>query len=125
MSVKLLTEHLFEVPSLKGGCTGLSKSTLIKLSNYWKSHATAQLYMSIQLKQIYSGQVINLALIAPFLILSPDPAKLDVNDLPAHITTTDTSVSLDFIPSTCTSPNRKLRPSYIEVSAVLSQRLKS
>ena len=32
MSVKLLTEHLLEVLSLKGGCTGSSKSTLVKLS---------------------------------------------------------------------------------------------
>ena len=42
----------------------------------------------------------NLALIAPFLILSPDPAKLDVNDLPADITSSDTSVFLDIISST-------------------------
>ena len=56
MSVKLLTEHLLEVLSLKGGCTGLSESTLVKMSNYWKSRATAQVYMSIQLKQIYSGE---------------------------------------------------------------------
>ena len=56
MSVKLLTGHLLEVLSLKGGCTGLSESTLVKLSNYWKSHATAQFYKSIQLMQIYSGE---------------------------------------------------------------------
>ena len=31
MSVKLLTEHLLEVLSLKGGCTGSSESTLVKL----------------------------------------------------------------------------------------------
>ena len=31
MSVKLLTEHLLEVLSLKGGCTGLPESTLVKL----------------------------------------------------------------------------------------------
>ena len=30
MSVKLLTEHYLEFISLKGGCTGLSESTLIK-----------------------------------------------------------------------------------------------
>ena len=43
MIVKLLTEHLLECLSLKGGCTGLSDSTLIKMSNCWKSHAAAQL----------------------------------------------------------------------------------
>ena len=30
MSVKLLTEHHLEFLSLKGGCTGLSESTLVK-----------------------------------------------------------------------------------------------
>ena len=44
MSVKLLTEHLLEVLSLKGGCTGSSESTLVKMLNCWKSHATAQLF---------------------------------------------------------------------------------
>ena len=34
MSVKLLTEYLLEVLSLKGGCTGSSESTLVKKSNY-------------------------------------------------------------------------------------------
>ena len=43
MIVKLLTEHHLEFLSLKGGCTGSSESTLVKMSNCWKSHATAQL----------------------------------------------------------------------------------
>ena len=42
MIVKLLTEHHLEFLSLKGGCTGLSKSTLVKMSNCWKSNAMAQ-----------------------------------------------------------------------------------
>ena len=42
MSVKLLTEHKLEFLSLKGGCTGLSESTLVKLPHCWKSHVTAQ-----------------------------------------------------------------------------------
>ena len=33
MSVKLLTEHHLEFLSLKGDCTGLSESTLVKLSH--------------------------------------------------------------------------------------------
>ena len=44
MTVKLLTEHHLEFLSLKGGCTGLSESTLVKTSNCWKSHVTAQMY---------------------------------------------------------------------------------
>ena len=37
MSDKLLTEHHLEFLSLKGGCTGSSKSTLIKMPHCWKS----------------------------------------------------------------------------------------
>ena len=44
MIVKLLTEHHLEFLSLKGGCTGSSESTLVKMSNCWKSHAAAHLY---------------------------------------------------------------------------------
>ena len=45
ISVKLLTEHPLEVLSLKGGCTCSSESTvtLVKMPNYWKSHAAAHL----------------------------------------------------------------------------------
>ena len=42
MIVKLLTEHHLEFLSLKEGCRGSSESTLVKTSNCWKSHATAQ-----------------------------------------------------------------------------------
>ena len=34
--------HL-ELLSFKGGCTGSSESTLVKMPPYWKSHATAHL----------------------------------------------------------------------------------
>ena len=40
MSVKLLTEHHLEFLSLKGGCTGWSESTLVKIPHCWKSPAT-------------------------------------------------------------------------------------
>ena len=39
--VKLLTEHNLEFVSLKGGCTGLYESTLVKMPHCWKSHAKA------------------------------------------------------------------------------------
>ena len=45
MTVKLLTEHHLEFLSLKGGCRGSSESTLVKMSNCWKSHATAHLVL--------------------------------------------------------------------------------
>ena len=43
MSFKLLTEHHLEFLSLKGGFTGSSESTFVKMSNCWKFHAAAQL----------------------------------------------------------------------------------
>ena len=43
MIVKLLTERHLEFLSLKGSCTGSSESTLVKMSNCWKSHALAQI----------------------------------------------------------------------------------
>ena len=43
MIVELLTEHHLELLSLKGGCRVSSKSTLVKMSNCWKSHVAAQL----------------------------------------------------------------------------------
>ena len=43
MSVRLLTEHHLEFLSLTGGCTGLSESTLVKMTHCWKSHVVAHL----------------------------------------------------------------------------------
>ena len=43
MTVKLLTEHHLEFLSFKGGCTGSSESTLVKMPHCWKSHVTAHL----------------------------------------------------------------------------------
>ena len=43
MSVKLLTEHHLKFLSLKGGCTGSSESTLVKIPHCWKSHIAAQI----------------------------------------------------------------------------------
>ena len=44
MIVKLQTEHHSEFLSLKGGCRGSSESALVKMSNCWKSHATAHMF---------------------------------------------------------------------------------
>ena len=45
MSVKLLTEQNLEFLSLKGGCTGLSESTPVKMPHCWKSHDAAHFSM--------------------------------------------------------------------------------
>ena len=52
MSVKLLTKHHLEFVSLKGGCTGSSESTLVKMPHCWKSHLAAQ--MSKEVNEEYS-----------------------------------------------------------------------
>ena len=55
MTVKLLTEHHLELLSLKGGCTGSSESTLVKMSNCWKSHVTACLLMkAMVIRHVFS-----------------------------------------------------------------------
>ena len=43
MSIKLLNEYHLEFLSLKGGCTGSSESTFVKMPNCWKSHVAAQI----------------------------------------------------------------------------------
>ena len=53
MSVKLLTENHLEFLSLKGGCTGLSESTLIKVPHCWKSHAMAHMFRFLISQQKY------------------------------------------------------------------------
>ena len=55
MSDRLLIEHILEFLCLKGGCTGLSESTLVKMSNCWKSHAMAQLYLFSFASDHYMG----------------------------------------------------------------------
>ena len=47
MSVKLLTEHHLEFLSLKGGCTGSSESTHVKMPHCWKSRVTAQIHLHV------------------------------------------------------------------------------
>ena len=43
MIAKLLTEYHFEFLTLKEGCSGSSESTLVKITNCWKSHAAAHI----------------------------------------------------------------------------------
>ena len=47
MSVNLLTVHHLEFLSLKGGFTGWSESTLVKMPNCWKSRAMAQMFIGM------------------------------------------------------------------------------
>ena len=51
MIVKLLTEHHLVFLSLKGGCIGSSKSTHVKMSHCWKSHALAHMSLSLPTRE--------------------------------------------------------------------------
>ena len=52
MSVKLLTEQHLEFLSLKGGCTGSSKSPHVKMPHCWKSHVMAHIMFWLKNKKI-------------------------------------------------------------------------
>ena len=47
--LNILTEHHLEFLSFKGGCTGLSESTLVKMPHCWKSHVAAHIYIRCQI----------------------------------------------------------------------------
>ena len=48
MRVMLRTEHHLGFLSLKGGCTGSSESTPVKMTHCWKSHVTTQIKILIR-----------------------------------------------------------------------------
>ena len=72
MIVKLLTEHHLEFLSLKGGCRGSSESTLVKMSNCWKSHAAAQLYKSRYLRGMLTAVSVLLKISRPAVFSTSD-----------------------------------------------------
>ena len=57
MIVKLLTEHHLEFLSLTGGCSGSSESTLVIMSNCWKSHAVAHIISQVKNHSIPLNEV--------------------------------------------------------------------
>ena len=50
MSAMLLTKENLEFVSLKGGCTGSTESTLLKMPHCWKSHVEA--HMGLEAKNL-------------------------------------------------------------------------
>ena len=75
MSVKLLTEHHLEFISLKGGCTGSSESTLVKMAHCWKSHAMAHILL------MFYGQA---GLYTFFKELFPVHCNLEIRNILSH-----------------------------------------
>ena len=66
MIVKLRTEHHLEFLSLKGGCTGSSESTLVKMPHCCKSHVAAQVYVFVLLS---TSEGIHPVVVYPQLLL--------------------------------------------------------
>ena len=58
MIVKLLTEQHLKFISLKEGCTGSSESTLVKMPHCWKSHVTAQMFLSYLLPVVEYASIV-------------------------------------------------------------------
>ena len=55
MSVKLLTEHHLEFLSLKGGCTGSSESTLVKMPHCWNQISChgSNIFLNLTYEHVY------------------------------------------------------------------------
>ena len=75
MIVELLTEHHLEFLSLKGGCRGSSESTLVKMSNCWKSHAAAH-FMFVSLSSGYFNNRADIAHLYTYLSATHYRSKL-------------------------------------------------
>ena len=58
MIVQLLTEHHLEFLSLKGGGTGSSESTHVKIPHCWKSRVTVQLTKYKRFYKLINGHFI-------------------------------------------------------------------
>ena len=57
MIVTLLTEHHLEFLSIKGGCTGSSESTHVKLPHCWESHVVAQQVTELKMIRMKTGSL--------------------------------------------------------------------
>ena len=57
MFLRLLTEHRLEFLGLTGNYTGSSESTLVKMPHCWKSHVTAHLFCTFQVRSIEKEKV--------------------------------------------------------------------
>ena len=62
MTLRLLTEHHLEFVRLKGGCTGLFESTLVKMPHCWKSGVAAHMHtLFIGLAPFFKDQKIDVS----------------------------------------------------------------
>ena len=69
MTLTLLTEHQLEFLNLKGGCTGSSESTHVKISHCWKSQAAAH----SQSKHMIGLWLFSLSFLSLLSVSEPQP----------------------------------------------------
>ena len=69
MSPRLLIEHHLEFLSFKGGYTGSSESTLVKIPHCWKSHVTAYIWAAMRETWLWGSKNENSQLLRPVRIL--------------------------------------------------------
>ena len=82
MTVKLLTEHHLEFLHLKGGCTGSTESTHVKMPHYWKSHVTAHLLRGFKFDPCFVMQYLVTFLVFQSFFWGKDGWLLYFNCLP-------------------------------------------
>ena len=71
MTVKLLTEQHLEFLCLKGGFTGSTESTLVKMPQCWKSHVAAHMFfIQWQYRSIcFTGCICSVSILAVYVLL--------------------------------------------------------
>ena len=88
MSVKLLTEHHLEFPSLKGGCIGLFESTLVKMPHCWKSHFAAHIIL-LQVSEDVTSMAVEKkgrGRTKKFPVVSPDVEDIEDKQVSSRLT---------------------------------------
>ena len=80
MNIKLLIEHHSEFLCLKGGCTGLSESTLVKMPHCWKSHVAIHIYQGVATSAVPGWVLLNFEPVRDIMVVlviykNEDPVK--------------------------------------------------
>ena len=85
MAVKLLDEHHLEFLSLKGGCAGSSKSTLVKMPHCWKSHVVAK-NVYFQMRNHLTSTLMNITVLTMKTLLMACHVALNTGRLQQMLT---------------------------------------
>ena len=78
MIVKLLTEHHLEFLTVKGGYTGSSESTHVKMPHCWKSHATAHIKLTFFEQAVHLSKALLAGMICWNLDRNPRICKREI-----------------------------------------------